>query len=83
MIKSRRKMCAGHVARMGMGEVFTWFCLRGRKRRKHCEDLGVGERIILRGPRAIGIDGADWIHLPKDRVHWRLSVKTEMKLRFP
>jgi hypothetical protein len=26
--------------------------------------------------REIGIDGANWIQLAQDRVHWRVSVKT-------
>jgi hypothetical protein len=32
----------------GRGEVFTGFCLVGSKGRDLWEDLGVGERIILR-----------------------------------
>jgi hypothetical protein len=48
MIKSRRMRWAGHVARMGAGEVFTGFWLGGPKVRDHWEDLGVGGRIILR-----------------------------------
>jgi hypothetical protein len=46
-IKSRRMKWAGHVARMGRGEVFTGFCLGGPKVRDHWEDLGVGGRITL------------------------------------
>jgi hypothetical protein len=41
-------MWAGHVARMGKGEVFTGFWLTGPKGRNHYEDLGVGGRITLR-----------------------------------
>jgi hypothetical protein len=29
----------------------------------------------------IGIDGANWIRLPQDRVQWRASVNTVMNLR--
>jgi hypothetical protein len=47
VIKSRRMGCAGHVARMGRGEVFTGFWLGGLKVRDHWEDPGVGGRIIL------------------------------------
>jgi hypothetical protein len=46
MIKSRRMMWAGHVARMG--EVFTEFGLGGPKVKGHWEDLGIGGRITLR-----------------------------------
>jgi hypothetical protein len=48
VIKSRRMRWAGHVARMGKGEVFTGIWLGGPKLRDHWEDLGVGERITLR-----------------------------------
>jgi hypothetical protein len=42
MIKSRRMKWAGHVARMGRGEVFTGFWLGGPKVRDQRKDLGVG-----------------------------------------
>jgi hypothetical protein len=48
VIKSKRMRGAGHVARMGRGEVFTGFWLGGPKGRDHWEDLGVGGRITLR-----------------------------------
>jgi hypothetical protein len=48
VIKSRRMRWAGHVARMGRGEVFTRFWLGGPKARDHWEDLGIGGSITLR-----------------------------------
>jgi hypothetical protein len=48
VIKARRMRWAGHVARMGRGEVFRGFWLGGLKGRDHWEDLGVGGRITLR-----------------------------------
>jgi hypothetical protein len=48
VIKSRRMSWAGHVARMGRGEMFPEFWLRGPKARDHWEDLCIGERITLR-----------------------------------
>jgi hypothetical protein len=30
-----------------------------------------------------GIDGANWIQLPQDRVQWQAFVKTVMNLRVP
>jgi hypothetical protein len=48
VIKSRRMRWAGHVARMGRGEVFTGFWLGSSKVREQWEDLGVGGRITLR-----------------------------------
>jgi hypothetical protein len=46
VIKSRRIRWAGHVARMGKGEVFTGFWLGGPKARDHWEHLGVGGKIL-------------------------------------
>jgi hypothetical protein len=48
VIRSRRMRWAGHVARMGRGEVLTGFWLGVPKARDHWEDLGVGGRIKLR-----------------------------------
>jgi hypothetical protein len=47
VIKSRRMRWAGHVARMGRGDVFIGFWLGGLKIRDHWEDLGVVGIIIL------------------------------------
>jgi hypothetical protein len=33
--------------------------------------------------REIGIDGANWIWLVQDRVHWRAFVNTVMNFRVP
>jgi hypothetical protein len=33
--------------------------------------------------REIGIDGANWIQVAQDRVHWRVFVNTVMNLRVP
>jgi hypothetical protein len=33
--------------------------------------------------REIGIDGANWIQLAQDRVHWRAFVNTVMNLQVP
>jgi hypothetical protein len=48
----------------------------GRPRRKW-------EDNIKMDLREIRIDGANWIQLAQDRVQWRVSVNTVMKLRFP
>jgi hypothetical protein len=48
VIKSRRMRWAGHVARMGRGELFTGFWLGGPKVRDHWEDLGIGSKITLK-----------------------------------
>jgi hypothetical protein len=41
------------------------------------------EENIKMGLREIWIDGANWIHLTKDRVQWRAFVNTVMNLRVP
>ena len=48
VMKSRRKSWAGHVARMGRGEVYSEFWWGKLKKRDHLEDPGVNGRIILR-----------------------------------
>jgi hypothetical protein len=48
ILKLRRMRWAGHVARMGRGEVFTGIWLGGPKVRDHWEDRGIGGRITLR-----------------------------------
>jgi hypothetical protein len=48
VIKSGRIGRAGHVERMGRGEVYTGFWWGNLKERDHLEDPGVDGRIILR-----------------------------------
>jgi hypothetical protein len=47
VIKPKRLRLAGHVARMGRGEVFTGFCLGGPKVRDQWDELGVDGKITL------------------------------------
>jgi hypothetical protein len=63
--------------------VFTGVWLGGPKARDHWEDLGVGGRITLRHLREIGIEGANWIQLAQDRVHWQACVNMIMNLWVP
>jgi hypothetical protein len=67
MIRSRRMRWAGHVARIGEGEVFTGFWLGGPKRRqlerlRHRWDDNINMDL-----REVGIDGANWFQLAQDR----------------
>jgi hypothetical protein len=48
VVKSRRMRWAGHVVRMGRGEVCTGFWLRNLRERDHWGDPEVDGRIILR-----------------------------------
>jgi hypothetical protein len=67
VIKSRRMMSAGHVERMGRGEVFTGFWFGGPKVRDHWEDIGVGGRITLRCTLgrygSMGRTGFSWLRI--------------------
>ena len=47
-IKSRRMMWAGHVARMGRGEMHTEFWCGNLREGGHMEDPGVDGSIILK-----------------------------------
>jgi hypothetical protein len=48
VIKSRRMIWAGHVARMGRRGMHIGFWWESQKERDHKEDLDVGGRIILK-----------------------------------
>jgi hypothetical protein len=67
MIRSRSTRWAGHVARMGRGEVFIVFSVGGPKVRDHWEDIGVGGRITLRWTlgrqRSMGQTGFGWLRI--------------------
>jgi len=47
VIKSRRMRRAGHVARMGRGELYTGFWWGNQRESDHWGDLGVDGWIIL------------------------------------
>jgi hypothetical protein len=84
VIKSRRMRWEGHMARMGEGgSVYRVLVARskckrplGRPRRRwvYNIEMDLGE---------IGIDGANWIRLAKDRVQRRAFVSTVMNLQVP
>jgi hypothetical protein len=67
VIKSRRMRWAGHVARMGRGEVFTGFLLGGPKFRDHWEDLGIEGKVTLRWnlwrSGSMGRTGFSWLRI--------------------
>ena len=48
VIKSRRMRWAGHVARMGRGEVYRFFEVREPEGKRPLGNPGVDGRIILR-----------------------------------
>jgi hypothetical protein len=81
-IKSRRMRWAGHVALMGKGRgvyrvlVGRVECKRplGRPRNRWADNIKMGFR-------GIGIDGANWIRLARDRVQWQAFVNTVKNLQ--
>jgi hypothetical protein len=84
VIKSRRMRWAGHVAHMGEGRG-AYRVLVGRPKGKR--PLGRPRRRwednIKMYLEEIGIDGANWIRLARDRVQRRAFVNTVMNFRVP
>jgi hypothetical protein len=75
MIKSRRMMWAGYVARMGEGRgVYRVLVRRPEGKRPLGRPRRRWEDIIKTDLMEIGIDVADWIRLVRDRVIWRAVV---------
>jgi hypothetical protein len=82
MIKSRRMRWAGHVARMKEWRgVYMVSIGRPEGKRILGRPRHRWEDNIKMDLREIGIDGANWIRLVQDRVHWRAIVSTVMNLR--
>jgi hypothetical protein len=65
------------------GEVFTGYWLGGPIGRDLWEDSRKLEDNIKMYLRDTEIDGSNRIRLAQDRVLWRVSVNTIMKLRVP
>ena len=84
VVKSRRMIWAGHVARMGDGRGVHRVLIGkpegkrplGRPRRRW-------EDNIMMDLREVGGVGADWMELAQDRDRWRALVGTLRNLRVP
>jgi hypothetical protein len=84
VIKSRRMMWAGRVARMGRGRgVYMVLDVRPEGKRPEGRPRRRWEDNIKLDLREIGIEGTNWIRLAQDRFPWRAFVKTVMNLRDP
>ena len=83
MLESRRMRCAGHVACMGRGVVYTGFWWGSMREKDHLEDPGVDGREILRWIFREWDRVMDWNDLAQVRDRWRALVNAEMKLRVP
>jgi hypothetical protein len=84
VIKSRRMMRAGYVARMGEDKgVYRVFVGKPEGKRPLERPRRRWEDNIKMDLREIGIEGTNWIHLAQDGVQWRACVNTVMNLRVP
>jgi hypothetical protein len=81
VIKSTRVRLAGHVARMGRGEVCIGFWWGNPRERDHWGDPGIDGRILGWIFRKCDVGGMDWIGLAQDRDKWRAIVNAVMNLR--
>ena len=79
VIKSRRMIWAGHVARTGRG---VYRVLVGKPEGKRL--LGRPRcRWVKMNLQEVGCGGMDWIKLAQDRDRWQTLVNTVMNLRAP
>jgi hypothetical protein len=84
VIKSRKMRLGRHVVRMGEGRgVYRVLVGRPEGRRPLGRPRRRWEDNIKLDLREIGIDGANWIRLARDRVRWRAFVNTMMNLWVP
>jgi hypothetical protein len=84
VIKSRGMRWAGNVARMEeRGGVYRVLVGRPGGERPLGRRLRRQEDNVKLDLMEMGIDGANWIQLARDTVHWRAFVNTIMNLRVP
>ena len=74
---------AGHVARMGRGEVHTRFRWGNLRERDHLEDRDIDGDNIKTDLQEMGCGGMDWIELAQDRDRLRALVNEVMSFRAP
>jgi hypothetical protein len=83
MIKSRRMIWTGHIARMENRNTYTIMVGKPEGKRP----LGRPKRRCLHNIKMdlteIGWDGMDWFDLAEERDQWRAFVNMVMKLRVP
>jgi hypothetical protein len=84
VIKSRRIMWAGHVARMGGGRgVYRVLVGRPEGKRPLERPRRKWEDNSKMDLREMGIDGANWIQMAQDSVQWQAFMSMVMNLRVP
>jgi hypothetical protein len=82
-IKSKSMRWAGHVARMGRTRVYRVLVGSPEGKKPLERPRRRWEDNIRMDLREIGIEGANFIQLPQDRVQWLACVNTVMNLRVP
>ena len=84
MIKSRRMIWAGYVARSGerrgVYRVWVWKPEGKRSLGRHRRRWEDNIKMDL---QEVGCGGMDWIGLAQDRYRWRTLVSAVMNLRVP
>jgi hypothetical protein len=84
VIKSRRMRWVGYVTRMGEGRgVYRVLVGRPEGKRPLGRPRRRWEDNIKMDLREIGIDGANWIRLSRDKAQWWAFVNTVVNLRVP
>jgi hypothetical protein len=82
VIKSRRIRWAGHVARMGAGEVCTGVLVVKSEGKRPLGRPGCGwEDNIRMDFQEVGCGCEDWIGLAQDRDRWRALVSEVRNFR--
>jgi hypothetical protein len=82
MIKSRKMMWAGHIARIGEGRgVYSVLVGMSEVKRPLGRPRRRWEDNNKMDVREIGIEGANWIRLAQNRVQWWAFMNTVMNLR--
>ena len=75
MIKSRRLIWAGHVAKMEEGRSAFNILRRTPTRNRHLErSRRIWEDNIRKDLKEIGINARDWVDSAQDSDYWRFSV---------
>jgi hypothetical protein len=82
-IKSLRLRWAGHVARMGRGEVIQVLVGKPEGKRPLGRTRRRWEDNIKMDVQEVGCGGMDWIELAQNRDRWRALVNAVMNLRVP
>jgi hypothetical protein len=83
MIRSRRMVWEGHVARVEEMRNACTVMVEKREGKRALSPRRRWEDNIRMNLREIGWEGVDWIHLAQDREQWWAPVTTVMNIRVP